>query len=104
VEVTTFFCDVLKHLFVEHQLGDEPLESFDLAFELADAARVVDDRRVENAFPAVIGVFADSELSANVAEREPLGTIAFDFTQNPLNLFRGPSLAHVSLPGLCQGD
>ncbi|GEM_PF-6926203 len=26
------------------------------------------------------------------------------FLQIALNLFSGPSLAHVSLPGLCQGD
>src|SRR5207249_360445 len=99
-----FFCDVLKHLFVEHELGDETLEALELAFELADAASIIDDCRVENALPSMIGVLADSQLSANVAEGEALGTIAFDIAQNALNLFSGPSLVHVSLPGLCQGD
>ena len=76
----------------------------DFAFESTGASRVVEDGQVEDAFPALIGVYTDPQFSALIAEREALGAIAFDFAQNALNLPSAPSLAPVSLPGLCQGD
>src|SRR5713226_1801028 len=99
-----FFSDVLEHLFVEHQLGTKTLEPIDLGLQFADSPCVIDLGRVEPLAPALIGSLTDAELTADVGEREPLGAIAIGFTQEALNLVSGPSLAHESLPGLCQGD
>ena len=74
--VTTFFRDLLKHRPIQEQLGDEPLEPLNLVLQLAATAFGADLLRVVPLPPTVGGRLGDSDLSAEVRDRQPLDQIA----------------------------
>jgi hypothetical protein len=63
--------DVLEHLLVGHQLGDEALEALDFGLQLADTAGIVGLGGGVLLAPAVVGVLTDAELAADVGDRQP---------------------------------
>jgi hypothetical protein len=89
--------DLLEHLLVEEQFGDQELEAFDLGFEFADAACLINLSGVVPLPPAVVGVGGDTVLAADVGDREALGQVAVGFPKETYDLVCGPSLAHESL-------
>jgi hypothetical protein len=72
--VTAFFGDILEHLFIQEQLGHEPLESLD--FELAATAIGIDLGRVMRLPPAMVGGLGDADLAAEVGDGQSLGRVA----------------------------
>src|SRR5208337_50429 len=56
-----FFCHLLEHLLIEHQLGNQPLKTLDFAFQLPDTARIIDLGGVMLLPPAVVRRVADAE-------------------------------------------
>jgi hypothetical protein len=92
--LTTFFCDVLEHLLVEHQLGHQPLEPIDLGLQLAAPAVVVDLGRVMSLPPPVIGGLGHADLPTDVGDGQALGQVAIDFAKHLGHLVGGPSFPH----------
>ena len=78
--LTTFFYDVLEHLLIQEQLGDQPLEPIDLALEFAASAIGVDLVGVVLLSPPIIGCLRDANLSTDVRDGQSLGQIAVGFT------------------------
>ena len=96
--VTTFFGDILEHLFIQEQLGHEPLESLDLDLEMAAPAIGIDLGRVMPPSPAMIGGLGDADLAAEVGDGQSPGQVAIGVPQQSGHFVVGPSLAHGSLP------
>jgi hypothetical protein len=71
--VTTFFSDVLEHLLVEQQFGDESLEPVNFHLQLADAADLILLGRVEPLPPAIVGRGVDAMLAADVGDGQAPG-------------------------------
>src|SRR5208337_3806048 len=92
-----FFCDVLEHLLVQEQLGDEPLEAIDLELQLSAPAIRVDLLRVVLLSPPVIGRLGYADLSTDVRDCQSLGQIAVCLAQQPRHFLGGPSPSHGSL-------
>jgi hypothetical protein len=95
--VTTFFCEVLEHLLVEHQFGHQELEPLEFDLEFAAPAVGVDPRRVVTLSPAMIGRLSDADLSANVRDRQPLGQVAVGVPEQSRHFVGAPSFPHESL-------
>ena len=79
--VTTFFGDILEHLFIQEQLGHEPLEPLDLDFKLAAPAIGIDLRGVMPLPPAMVGGLGDADLAADVRDGQSLGQVAVGVLQ-----------------------
>jgi hypothetical protein len=100
VGVTTFFHQLLEHLFLRSQLEDQRLESLDGGFEFADASGVIGLGRVVPLSPAMVGWLADAVLAASIGNGQPGSQIPVEwFPQSP-NLVRCSAFLPESLRGL----
>jgi hypothetical protein len=97
VELTTFFCDVLEHLLVQEQLGDQPLEPFGFQLQLTATTIGVRFLGVVSSPPSVVRVLSNAQLSTDISNRQTFGQIAVGFTQHAGDLGSVPSLSHGSL-------
>jgi hypothetical protein len=97
VAVATFLGDLLEHFLVQQQLGNEQLEALDLGLQCPDAPGRIDLGGGETLAPAVRGMLADTELAADIGDREALRQVAVGFPQWAGDLFGGPSLCQESL-------
>jgi hypothetical protein len=68
--------DLLEHFLVQQQLRNEQLEALDLGLPFPDAPGLIDLGGVEALTPAVIGILADTELAADIGDREALRQVA----------------------------
>jgi hypothetical protein len=71
-----FFCDVLEHRLVQHQLGHQELEPLDLDLQFTAAAFRVDPGGIVALAPARLRRLGDAELSADVPNGQTLGPVA----------------------------
>jgi hypothetical protein len=94
-----FFCEILEHLLVQHQLGHQELEPLDLDLKLAAAAVGVDPSRIMPLAPTMVGRLSDAELSTNVRDRQRLGQVAVGFPEQSRHFVGAPSLSHEPLLG-----
>src|SRR5262249_11471984 len=94
-----FFGEVLEHLLVEHQLGDQPLEPLDLALQLAAAAVGGDLDGVVALAPAIVGRLGDAELATDVGDRQSLGQVPVGLAEQARHLVGSPSFRHGPLLG-----
>jgi hypothetical protein len=95
--VTTFFCDVLEHLLVQEELGDELLETLGLALQFTAPALGVELFGLVLASPPIVRVLSDTQLSTDIADRQTFGQIPVGLAQHPRDFVGVPSLSHPSL-------
>jgi hypothetical protein len=96
----SFFGDLLEHLLVEHQLGDEAFSALDLALQFADTAGVIGLGGVMLLPPAVVGILGDAELAADIGDGQALGQVAVGVAKQANDLVGSPSLTHEFLLGV----
>ena len=94
-----FFCDVLEHLFVEEQLGHQPLEAIDLELQLAAPAIGIDLVRVVSLSPAIVGRLGDAIACDRCPRRSVLWPDRGRLRVAIAHLVGGPSPSHGSLQG-----
>jgi hypothetical protein len=75
--LTTFLGDLLEHLLVQGQLGDEALEAGVLGLQLFEALGLVGLEAAVLVAPAVEGLLADAELLADLDGGQALGQVGF---------------------------
>ena len=63
-----FFCDLLKHMLVQNQLGDEPFQAIDVAFQLAAPAIGIDLCGVMLLSPSIVGGLGYALFATNVRD------------------------------------
>jgi hypothetical protein len=63
-------------LFIQEELGHEPLLSLDVDLELATATLGIDLGRVMPVSPAMVGGLGDSDLAAEVGDGQAFGQVA----------------------------
>jgi hypothetical protein len=88
-------------MLVQNQLGDEPFQAIDVAFQLAAPAIGIDLFGIVVLTPPVIGGFRNTLFAANVRNRQSFGQVAVGFAQQPCHFLGGPSPFHESLRASC---
>src|SRR5262249_4850013 len=83
-----FFGDLLEHLLVQGQLGNEALEAGVLGLQLLEPLGLVGLHPPILVAPAVQGRLADTELLADLGEAQALGQIGLGLAQLGDDLFR----------------
>jgi hypothetical protein len=92
-----FFGDVLGHLLIQEQLGNQLLESINLELQLSAPAIGLDLLGITLPAPPIVGGRTDAVLATDVGDGQSFGQIAVDFLQQPCNLVGGPSPFHAFL-------
>src|SRR5262249_12590755 len=94
-----FSGDLLEHLLVQGQLGDQALQPGVLDLQLSEALGVIALEAAVALLPAVVGRLADGELLADLGEGQAVGQVGLGLPKLVDDLLRGVSLPHESSPG-----
>ena len=90
--------DLLEHLLIQGQFGDETLEACVLGFQFLEAFGFVGLESAILVAPAVEGRLADGEALADLGDGQALGQVSLGLAQLGDNLFGA-----VSFQGLSPG-
>ena len=85
-------------MIIQEQLGDEPLEPLDFAFELTEAAFGIILGGVVPFTPSIIGGLSDADLPTDVGDGESFCAVVVGVAQQSRDLVGGPSLLHEVPP------
>jgi hypothetical protein len=97
--VRCFICQLLEHLLVPHQLGNQELEPLDLSLQLAAAAIGVDLGGVVAFSPVIVGRLGDAELAADIGDRQTFGQVAVRLAESSRHRVGSLSFPHGPLLG-----
>src|SRR5262245_17590670 len=90
----TFLNNILRHRFIQRQVGDEPLELRVLVKQLLELARLARQHPPVDLLPAIERLLGDSDLAADVAD----GHASCDLLQDRRNLLNGKALSLHGTP------